>query len=205
MNNGQLTLSEFIQTCCDSNDKNWHSAWDEFLKRYKNLIYFFILNSCKEWHIKYLKEQINALADDIFSEVISQLLLNLKQFKNRESELMFKSWLQVTCNHMTMRHINILLKNILSKDDDSFFEQYIIQHHSIRQQELYENVVRTLRLHHNKSKFIERDIHIFLLKNWSGFPVKQILKHPFFNNLTPNSIDVIINRMKKNLKNSFFL
>jgi hypothetical protein len=205
MNPVEYSLSELIEACTDHTGADWQKAWNEFLNRYKNLIYYFIITECHSWHFQRLQIQVKDIADDIFSEVINLLMKNLATYDNRKSEMIFISWINVICLRATRRHLNSMLDSIVSNDDVNLFQQFKTSQTGLRIQELYENLVNTLRIRHNKRTNRERDIHIFLLKFWSGFPVKQILMHPVLTELTETGIGTIINRMKKKLKNSFFL
>jgi hypothetical protein len=205
MNPDQLSLAELIEICADRSNCDWRKGWNEFLVRYKYLLYYFIIHECKTWRIRRIETQIKDVTDDIFSEVLNLLLMGLDTFNSRDSKAAFISWLQVICMRATKSHLTNLLGTLISREDLRLFRQYKVQHTEMKQLELYEHMIHTLRLTHNKSDYTERDIHVFLLKTWSGFPVKHILKHPALHGLTENVLDVIISRMRKNIKNSFSL
>lgn len=197
----KLSLQHLIQICADCDNKNWEGAWSEFLKRYKQLIYFFINKSCQNWQISRLNLQKNLVINDIFSEVLFILYSNIESFVNKNSKQKFISWLQIICSRSTSRYMQRIFTNMLCEDQIDEFNEYKESYFGLKSWELYENVVSILRSLFKNNRFAERDIHIFLLNVWSGFSAKQILEHPCFNELKQNSVEVILSRIRKKLKN----
>jgi len=195
-----LSLEKIIAICLNSENRHWENAWEEFLNRYKQLIFFFINRSCKSWHLNRLKIQLDDVVNDIFSEVIILVYRKLTTFENKDSEIKFISWLQVICNRSTTAHLQRKLKNLFHDDEYDEFVHFKVSHSEYQQWELYENIVSELRDTLKKNKTSEKYIHIFLLKIWSGFSTRQILTHPCYKELTENGINVIINRIRAKIK-----
>jgi DNA-directed RNA polymerase specialized sigma24 family protein len=201
MESEDLSLTQILDICSNPDDPQWQNAWIQLLKRYKNLIYFFINKSCNGWQISRLNFQKNEVINDIFSEVLYLLHYNLDTFRNKESEKKFLSWLQIICNRSTSRYMQRILKDMLSEDNIEMFSNYRDLHSAEKSWELYENIVTMLREQLKNNKQSERDIHIFMLSAWSGFTPKQVSEHPLFSELKLNTIEVTISRIRKKLKN----
>ena len=193
------SLKQIIYDCTNPSNRQWEKAWIEFLNRYKQLLYYFIKRSCESWNSQRLNIQLSDVVNDIFSEVILLIFKNLNSFENRDSEKKFISWLQIICNRSTTAFIQRKLKNILNEEEITEFESFKKIQLGTKRWELYENLISVLRNHLIRNKNRERDINIFMLKIWSGFSTKQIIKHPYYSILNENNINVIINRVRQNL------
>jgi hypothetical protein len=193
-----ITLEQLINQCTTFEGSKRELAWREFFKRYKKLIFYFIERSCNQWSLLRLKLQKRDVMDDVLSEVLFALNRDLANFKNRDSEKKFIAWLQVVCNRTTGIYLKRVFKNNISEIDIQEVPQMKKGHDDVVLWELYESVVETLREKLPPGmKYMERDINIFLLNVWFGFPPKLIVGHPCYNKLSVNSVEVIINRVKK--------
>lgn len=200
MQTDNLSLEKLIGICVNPGQHQWEKGWDQFLKRYKQIIYFFISQSCQSWNLNRLKIQLHDVSNDIFSEVIIIIFKKLVSFKNTDSERKFISWLQVICNRCTASYLQRKLKNLLFEDTFDDSADFRVRVSDNQNWELYENLVSELRIVLGNNKNTEKFIHIFMLKMWSGFSAKHILMHPCFKDLTENGINVIINRIREKLK-----
>lgn len=203
MSTNSITLEQLIKQCTAFNVPRREPAWKEFLKRYKHLIIYFIERSCKQWNFARLQLQKGDVLGDILSEVFFSLNKDLANFKNRDSEKMFIAWLQVVCNRTTGSYLKRVFKKNISAMNILDIPQSKRGHDDIILWELHEFVVETLREEMPRGmRNTERDINIFLLNIWYGFPPKTILEHPCYNYMSINSVELIINRVKK--KQLFF-
>ena len=72
-------------TCWYSNVRSLlpKKEWvEEFFKRYKRLIFYFIERSCNQWNLARLQLQKRDVMDDVLSEVLLSLYKDLASFKN---------------------------------------------------------------------------------------------------------------------------
>lgn len=198
MQKENLSLKQIIENCANPKNVLWQEAWTEFLVRYKQLLYYFIKRSCESWNSQRLNIQLKESVNDIFSEVIVIIFKNIHSFENRDSDQKFISWLQVICNRSTTAFIQRKLKNILNEDEFSEFSGFRKSHSVTKLWELYETIISMLRNNLRGNKNMERDINIFMLRVWGGFSTKQIMEHPYYQNLNESSINVIIARVRKN-------
>ncbi len=195
-----ISLERLIINCTTLAGQEHDSAWREFFKRYKQLIFFFVERSCNQWDLARLKLQKRDVVDDILSEVLASLIKDLKNFKNLDSEKKFYAWLQVICNRTTSSYLKRNFKKCFSELDIMDIPQLKKGHSDIVQWELYEFIVETLREELPRGmKNMERDINIFLLNIWFGFSPKSIIEHPCYNQMSLNSVELIISRIKKNI------
>jgi len=195
-----ITLKQLINQCTCHQGSERESAWREFFKRYKKLIFFFIEQSCNQWNLSRLQLQKRDVIDDVLSEVLLSLNKDLANFNNRDSERKFLSWLQVICNRTTGIYLRRVFKNNISEVDILDIPQLKKGHDDIILWELHEYIVETLRDELPRGmKNVERDINIFLLNVWFGFPPNLIVDHPCYSRMSVNSVEVIINRVKKNI------
>lgn len=195
-----FTLKQLITYCTDIDGSKRELAWREFFRRYKKLIFYFIERSCNQWSLSRLQLQKRDVLDDVLSEVLIMINKNLADFKNQDSEKKFIAWLQVVCNRTCSIYLKRVFKNNISEVDILDIPLLKKGHEDIIMWELHEFMVETLRSElPNSTKNLERDINIFLLNVWFGFPTEQITEHPCYNHLTHDSIKSIVTRIKKNV------
>ncbi len=195
-----MTLQELITNCTTQQGSKRELAWREFFRRYKNKIFYFIERSCNQWNLSRLQLQRRDVLDDVLSEVLFSLTQKLVNFKNLDSEKKFVSWLQVICNRTTGNYLKRVFKNTISEVDVLDIPIIKKGHEDIILWELQEFIVGELRQELPKgTENIERDINIFLLNVWFGFPPKLIAGHPCYRLMSINAIEKVISKVKKNI------
>lgn len=200
-----FTFQELLNYCGDQSSPFWQSAWREFIKRYKSYIYNKVHSSCSTWNLPRLQRQISETVNDVVNEVFLQLIKNrcqaLQDFRARDNELMFLSWLATICNRISGRYI----KNFFSMAIiDGKLENSEININNIefnKRWELYEHFIEIMRASGIKKKrHLERDINIFQMYIWADFSASMISVHPCFKNVGHRVVDNVVNRMRNYLK-----
>lgn len=195
---------QFLDDCSNPGSTNYEQAWRQFIERYKLFIYNQAAKSCRKWNVPRLNTQYSETVNDIFSEVILVLCGNnckaLKDFRARDNEKMFLSWLAVICSRTTGRFIQRHFSMVLSEAEIDSFIEYLIDLDFDTRWELYEAIVDLLRKNSSsKKRHLERDIHIFLLYTWADFSEPMIKLLPCLSDIGPRVVDVVVNRTRQQL------
>ncbi|TVL99928.1 MAG: hypothetical protein CV087_16030 [Candidatus Brocadia sp. WS118] len=209
------SFSALLECCTDQTSPYWEAGWDEFLNRYKEMIYKFVVNRCFNWKVERLGMQLNDVVNDIVSEVYIILLNKLYTYRVEEGEQNFRYWLATVCNrasgsYMKRRSIAAFIAEEIEdvekdlKKTTERFQTYIRTFEIDTRFELYEHLVLILRTSGEQKRNVERDIHIFYLYVWADLP-KQIIAngHPCFAddpNINEGNIDNVIHRFRSFLR-----
>ena len=199
-----FNFQQFLDDCSNPGSANYEQAWRQFIERYKLFIYNHAAKSCRKWNVPRLNTQYSETVNDIFSEVILVLCGNeckaLKDFRARDNEKMFLSWLATICSRTTGRFIQRHFAMVLSETEIDSFIEYLIDLDFDTRWELYETIVEVLRnTSSSKKRHLERDINIFLLYVWADFSGPMIKKHPCLQEIGPRVVDVVVNRFRQQL------
>ncbi len=197
-------FQQFLDDCSNPGSANYEQAWRQFIERYKLFIYNQAAKHCRKWNVPRLNTQYSETVNDIFSEVILTLCENgcraLKNFRARDNEKMFLSWLATICSRATGRFIQRHFSMVLADAEIDNFIDYIIDLDFDTRWELFETIVEILRdTSSSKKRHLERDINIFLLYVWADFSAPMIKIHPCLQEIGPRVVDVVVNRFRQQL------
>jgi len=197
-----LPFTQLLNYCSDTKSPYWQSAWSEFLNRYKDNIYRYITKRCSSWNAPRLKRQFSDTVNDAVTDVFIILTKNdcqaLKDFRERDNEIKFLSWLAILCSRAAGRYMR---KNFLPQILDGEIEEIKESLHSVDPDdrwELYETIVSTLRQASQK----ERDINILLTYTWADYNQEMISTLPCFQNMGHRVVDNVVNRLRNILKDA---
>ncbi len=209
-----LTLREILRYCTDRDSPYFEYAWREFNKRYEKFIYTNIKRRCLAWKSDRLKLQLDETVQDIFAKIITELCTHefkvLREFRGSENdedhERMFLGWLATICHHQSNRELRKRWWQVVQNQDPAAPSGAHLALDSDMAWSLYNDVVSVLR-GSSKNKLRERDIHIFLQFTVAGFSEAMIRTPYYMKALGRRVIQVVVNRMRKRLrqwKNLFF-
>lgn len=203
-NEPKPNFQQFLDNCSNPGSANYEHAWRQFIERYKLFIYNQAAKHCRKWNVPRLNTQYSETVNDIFSEVILTLCENdcraLKNFRARDNEKMFLSWLATICSRATGRFIQRHFSMVLADAEIDNFIDYIIDLDFDTRWELFETIVEILRdTSSSKRRHLERDINIFLLYVWADFSAPMIKTHPCLQEIGPRVVDVVVNRFRQQL------
>lgn len=195
-----VPFSQLLDCCSDKQCPYWESAWREFLRRYKEYIYMYIVKRCATWNNPRLRRQFSDIVNDAVADVFVILSRNdhqaIKDFRERDNEERFLAWLTILCSRAAGRHIR---KNFLPRLVEGEIEEFRESLNAIdpdEQWELYETVVSALR----QGSANERDINIFLTYSWADFSPQMISTLPCFRSLGHRVVDNVANRLRNALR-----
>jgi hypothetical protein len=193
---------QLLDTCSDPKSPYWESAWGEFLNRYKDNIYRYIIKRCSTWNAPRLRRQFSDTVNDAVADVFIILTKNncqaLKDFRERDNEIKFLSWLSILCGRAAGRYMR---KNFLPQVLDSEIEEIRESLNAIdpdERWELYETIISALRRTSQK----ERDINIFLTYTWADYNQEMISTLPCFQNMGHRVVDNVVNRLRSILRDT---
>ncbi|RMF57690.1 MAG: sigma-70 family RNA polymerase sigma factor [Calditrichaeota bacterium] len=200
----KLPLAELLDRCSDPGSPYFQKAWEEFLDRYKVLIYNNIIKRCRDWNVPRLRMQLMEAVDDIFGEILIILCKNnynaLRSFKTRDNERVFHYFLITTCHRAVGRYVQKHFLNSLVEsefENVSSFSEFVKFLDIDTRWELYETIVTVLRGSAKRARSnIERDIHIFYLYVFADFDHEQITRMPCLSEIGHRVIDNVVNRMR---------
>ncbi|MFZ5516559.1 MAG: hypothetical protein ACOY90_07955 [Candidatus Zhuqueibacterota bacterium] len=203
-NDPTFSFQQLIDDCSHPDSADYEHAWRQFIERYKLFIYNHVARSCRKWNVPRLNIQYSETVNDIFSEVIMVLCNNackaLKDFRARDNEKMFLSWLATICSRSTGRFIQSHFTRVLSETEIDTFIEYLIDLDFDTRWELYEAIVARLRSASGaKKRNLERDVHVFLLYVWADFSAPMQKNHPCLKSMEPHAVDVVVNRIRQQL------
>lgn len=208
--NGTLTLNnlslhQLLDICGDIQNPDWERGWRAFLKRYKLFIYKCVSKTCILWNVPRLDRQLSEAVNDVVSDVMILLCRDgckvIKNFRARDNEKMFLSWLATICRRATSRYIQQHFKKNMLNESFESIQTYLGMLNFESKWELYEHLTSELRgLPKAKRKHLERDIHIFQLYIWGDFSPAMITAMPCLKNIGHRVIDNVVNRMRQYLK-----
>ncbi len=200
-----MTFEQLLESCSNPDSASWELGWKEFIRRYKRFMYNNVTKTCVAWNVSRLQKQLSDSVNDIVSESIFLLCRDgckaLRDFRTRDSEQAFLSWLAIICRRTSSRYIQQNFTNVITEGDLGNVKEYIGGLDFNVQWELYEHFVEQCRISSKKKKNnIERDIHIFQLYAWADFSADMISSLPCLNTIGHRVVDNVVNRMRKHLK-----
>jgi hypothetical protein len=202
-----MTFSQLLDYCSNIASVNWERGWGEFINRYKIFIYNNVIKSCNTWNVPRLRQQFSDAVNDVFSEIIVLLCKNecraLREFRARDNERMFLSWLATICNRTTGRYIQHYFTSTFIEGEIEDVKEYTASLAFDIRWELYEYIITKLRSSAGRKKrHLERDIHIFMLYVWTDFTAQMITTHPCLNTIGHRVVDNVVNRMRNFLRDN---
>jgi hypothetical protein len=203
-----LTLRQLLEHCSYPDSPYWEFAWVKFINRFRKFIEDKVNYRCSCWNVPRLQRQYSEIVNDIVAEILHNLCKNdcraLRNFRARDNERTFLSWLGTICYHtcdtIISKEFN---RSTMENDIQDVFECIGVDGVELDTSwELYQDVVQVLRSAAGKNmKKRERDIRIFTLYFWDGFSLDMFRKHPSFKNLGPRVIDNVVYRLRNALRN----
>lgn len=200
-----LTLRQLLDCCSSPSSPQWEIAWHILISRFEGFIYNKAYSRCLNWHIPRLCRQFSEVVNDVNGEVLYKLCKNqckaLQDFRKRDSERAFLSWLGKICDNACDNIIAKEFKNSLMENNIQDIYEAIGGTHMDTSWELREDIERILHLSEtSKMKNRKRDITIFTLFVWGGFSAKMIQKHLALEKLGHRVVNNIVHRMKGELR-----
>ncbi len=189
----EFSLEQLINFCCDARSPYNARAWTVLLERYQNYIYKIISKKCKFANIDQIDLNFSDTVNEIYHEVIIRLCKDdckaLREFKHKDKERVFLSWLARIANHTAFYFI---MKNYIKQvqtSDIEVVQKYISSVSSEVNSQVYEDVVRLLNKPEKKSNrkkinINARDINIFTMTMWQGFNLKMLQTIPCLQHIT---------------------
>jgi len=197
-------FKELLDYCSDPDSEYWELAWKEFLRRYKNYLYKAILRRCLKFHHSRIRKQLSDIVNDIFSEVVYNLYKNdcraLKQYRARENEKVFLSFLTVICNITTLSHLKKIAVLPVLDEKPEFIQTFFQSVEKDMKWHIYEDCVTVLRQEGTGAPNAERDIAIFNLYVIAGFTTAMILSLPSYSDVGDRVVDNVVYRARQCLK-----
>lgn len=200
----QMSLAELLKCCTDRNSGCWENGWREFMRRYQDFIRKSVKYNGFSIQSQRLNKQRYDAEEDAIAEVLMILMKSLHTFYEHDNEKIFRAWLATVIRRATRSWI---LKEVVGKFIDkeiTDFETLFAELDAFSKYEFYEYMVFLLRSGQKyKSQKIERNIHIFMLNTWMSLSKPTIMGHPCFKEIQQEHfIEVIVNRMRKRLRDS---
>ncbi|MGH7453375.1 MAG: hypothetical protein ACRENG_18640 [bacterium] len=145
---------------------------------------------------------VNEIVDAVFFELYKDECQALRNFRARENELMFLSWLAIICGRITNRHIHKLFKIVLYGDDEEELKDCLNGLNGEMRWEIYEAVIVALRNSTKRKKaHLERDINIFQMYIWGDFSGPMMVSsHPCLRKLGTRVVEMVVSRIRGNLR-----
>lgn len=196
-----LSLKELLLYCSDASPGKREAGWREFIRRYKQPIYYHVTRRCRSWNVSRLKRQLSETVNDIISEVYSILFKSLQEFREVDDERKFQFWLITICNRAAGRYLQRQYLSFMADPDVDDYTDFIGGLKFDTRWELYETYVSKIRqMASSKKRNIERDINIFFFYTWADLSQSMILNHPCFHDLGHRVLDNVVNRIRTSLK-----
>ena len=204
-NETSLSFRQMLDACSDPGSSHYHEAWREFMNRYKSLIYGQVQMQVHRWNIPRLGLQRNETVDDIVSDVCRRLYQHncraLRNYRERDNENKFKSWLATTARRAAIGHLSRNYRRCLIEEEIENLAGTFAPLRAEVRSEIYEYVVQELRdAPKNNTRTLERNINIFTLYIMAEFSKPMIFAHPCLGGTGDRVIDNLINRMRKSLR-----
>ncbi len=200
-----MTLSELLDACGNPHSLQHSRAWQIFMKRYRKIIYYHVLERCKAWNVARLNIQFQETVDDIVGDVFRVLCEHdfraLQSFRERSNEYRFQRYLITICQNAASHYIKKNLTKYADLDTREINQAFTNMEYDTRCQ-LYEFVVQKLRAsRHKLPKNFERDINIYMLYVWGDFDNDMIAAQPCYRNrITPKVVYNVVHRMRNLLR-----
>jgi hypothetical protein len=206
-----MDFEKLIEHLVDPASPQHQNAWREFMARYRKILEDTIAWRCYKWNSRTLKKQISDVVDDALGRVLNILCRDnfraLKNYKNKDNEKKFISYLRIIANHAASRILKNNYSGIESTDsdiyqDESSFMDTLKSMEDDARWEMYEDFVNTIysRVKRKRSN-LERDIHIFWLYVWGDFDKETIVTFPCLQGSgDPHNVDNVVNRIKELLR-----
>jgi len=201
---GSTPFRELLDRCSDPGSEYWQPAWKEFLRRYKNYMYNVILRRSLKFYHSRIRKQLSDVVNDIFSEATLNLCKNdcraLRQFRARDNEKVFLSFLAVVCNITASSYLKkMVLVPVLDENPELIQNVFQSMERDMRWH-IFEDCVTILRGAGRRAPNTERDIAIFNLYVMAGFTTEMILNIPSFSDLGHRVVDNVVHRARNCLK-----
>jgi len=203
--NSSSTLQELLECCSDNSSPCWEWGWREFLKRYKGFIYSKVAQRCASWGNPRIRKQLSDFVNEVVDAILANLYKNdcqaLRNFSAGDNERMFLGWLGTICERTANRHIKALVRDRLIEAGEAEVRGSLSGLETCARWELYEMIVAELReFARRETENIERNIHLFQLHTWADFSEAMMQEHPFLKNIGHRTVDNLVTRMRKFLR-----
>ena len=127
MDANSLSEKDMLNACL-TGDKN---AWDAFVEKYTNLIYYTLHKTLKTYYSDFLYQDVEDIHNSIFLSLMENDYKKLKQYKGINN-CSVSSWLMVVTANFTLNFIKKHKSNI-PIENNSNDNKNIIDNHSIPQ------------------------------------------------------------------------
>ena len=196
-----MTLPELLDACSDAQSPQHRKGWLLFMDQFQPYIERKVIHYCTKWNVPRLGFQFNECANDIQAQVFEILCQKdfraLRNFKERDNEYRFMSYLSVICHNATAHYMKKYLKHLADVETDDLRQLSTEMADDTRGQ-LFEYVVHQLRSAKKKlPKNFERDLNLYLLYVWGDFSKEMIVEMPAFRGqITPKMVDLAVYRLR---------
>ncbi len=186
-------LKQLLRICTDPTNKNYQNGWYEFERRYRKFMLGKILTITRN------QENIKDIAQMVMVRLMVNDFRALKNFRAKDSEPAFRTFLYVICRMTTFAYLAKTSKEAALDNEETLVSPEP-QNAGNGTHEKLANSLRKMLNQTQKSDYNkERDIFIFALRKISEFNAKEVSQIPLLK-MKADNVDTIVNRLMDGLK-----
>lgn len=186
-----VSFKKLLKLCCNKRHPKHEQAWHAFDRRYRKLIFSRISR------ITFVKDQVEEILQRVMWRLIRHDFAALKAFRG-DTEASFAGYLSMICKNTALAYVIGEDKGLKELDPE-----YRDDNPSIDIEAIHTYLIDVLEMAQKDTQKSEyhkkRDTLMYLLRTLCGFQAKEVAQIPLLN-VNPHTVDVIVNRLRENIR-----